>query len=117
MDKLEGIVEFIKRDKKGLKLQNNDKWFSSQFIDNIECSKGDKVSISLNKKGFLEKVEVLEKSTIESGADMNARLRRITDCVLSADQDFREGKIKKEDIFNHAKALHDMIFLIEVPQK
>ena len=61
-----------------------------------------------NITGFNEaKGEVDEKE--ESGVDKNSRLRRTTDCILSADQDFREGKIEKQEVFEHAKGLYNMI--------
>jgi len=45
----------------------------------------------------------------ESGPSEGARLRRITDCVLAGNSLYETGVIKKEEIFEHAKGLYEMI--------
>lgn len=61
MTEIEGVVKLVKKDKKGLQLENGE-WYSNNFLKNpLICNRGDKVKVFLNGKGFLELVEVLEK--------------------------------------------------------
>jgi hypothetical protein len=61
--KIKGIVKAVKKDKKGI-LLNDDKWYSNNFLLNlIDCNKGDEVEVTLNNKGYLQGVKVLTANT------------------------------------------------------
>ena len=66
-----GIVEILKKDKKGLKLDNNE-WYSNQFLkEPLKCKKGDKIKVFLNEKGFLTRIEMMEEAEVPSFKSAN----------------------------------------------
>jgi hypothetical protein len=65
MKEAEGFITAVRKDKKGLKLGEN--WFSNQFLkEDIQFTTGDKVKVTTNDKGFLQKVDLIEKATKET---------------------------------------------------
>jgi len=83
--------------------------------------KGDEVKITYTQNGQwknIQDVVLLKAGTSSQGSmDDNAKQRRILDCILSADSDFRAGVIKKEEVFDHAVSLWDMIQTIDLLQR
>ena len=49
----------------------------------------------------------------EDSGHYDAKMRRITDCVLAAHEAFTDDKIEKKEIFEHADALYQSILTIE----
>ena len=49
----------------------------------------------------------------QSAIDENARLRRILDCVLTSNQTFIAGLIKKEEVSTYANGLHNLVEMID----
>ena len=91
-----------------------DNWYNG--MGTCPCKKGDEVKITFVVNGQwknIEKVEVLTQAKeVEHGADKNARLRRALDCVMEANQTWREGKIEKSEVADYAKSLLETAFLI-----
>ena len=65
---IEGIVESMKKDRKGVKL-DNEKWYSNNFMPELNhVGIGDKVKITYKVNGNFnnhETIEVLEKAKAE----------------------------------------------------
>lgn len=64
---VKGIVKALKKDKKGLQLENG-KWYSNQFAAEVDCQKGDEVEVKYTVNGNFNnytEVKVLKKA--ESG--------------------------------------------------
>lgn len=78
----QGIVESIRHDKKGLKL-NNQEWYSS-FLHEVKCNRGDEVKVTYTEntkdgrtfKNF-DKIEVLNATKIPSSNQQEERLNSV----------------------------------------
>jgi hypothetical protein len=81
---------------------------------NTQCV-GKRVKVDLSQKGQYHNIEAVyavvgsAKQDKDTGIDRNARLRRVTDCVLASNQAFVSGKIQKDEIALFAKGLHSLI--------
>lgn len=61
MREITGKVKAIRKDKKGIMLESEegDIWFGNNYLKpELTCKRGDEVTITINDKGFLEKVVV-----------------------------------------------------------
>ena len=64
METVKGIVKAVRKDKKGV-LLDNDKWYSNKFAAEVVCNKGDEVEIAFETKGIYnnhETIKVLSKA-------------------------------------------------------
>ena len=125
----EGNIEQVKFNAKytGLKVQGN--WFND--FNKSEFKEGDYVVVEWqpSKDGKFKNIQTIKfdegkkvtpitprldyDSERQKQIDRTAELRRITDCVLESSACFRELKIKKEEVFEYAHALYNMIGEIE----
>ena len=114
MEEINVITSVSQKDGKyGIAL-GKDNWFNGDGT--CLAKKGDKVKVTFEVNGTwknLSKIEVVEEAkVVENASEVNGRLRRITDCVLAADEDFRNDKIPKSEIFEHAKTLYNAVLEI-----
>lgn len=110
-----GVVKLVRHDGKGVQLEDGT-WASNKFLkENLSVNKGDKVKVTLNSKGFLSALEVMEKSTNtytpknQSGIEETARLRRELDwdmkCLELATQLVVAKVIPKEKLLENFNSL------------
>lgn len=66
METIIGKIDLIKKDQKGLKLDNG-QWYGNNYLKEPlnNFQKGDEVKVILNDKGFLDRVEPAENITTE----------------------------------------------------
>ena len=79
-NKVQGLVKAVRKDKKGL-LLDNDKWYSNKFFNGtVDCENGDKVEVEYEVNGNflnLTKMTILQKGEkkamqMEIRGDVNA---------------------------------------------
>ena len=75
-----GVVKFVKKDRKGVCLEDG-KWYGNGFLkEDLKLNKGDKVKLTLNAKGFLMNAEVTEKSKdFKPGSQADPEIRLLVD--------------------------------------
>lgn len=111
MEKITGTVTSVsqKGDKYGFTIGLNN-WYNG--FGQCPCKRGDKVEVEYevnNNFKNIKNLKVLESAPEkENLAEVNAVKRRAMDCVLAAEESFRSGAIKKEEVAEHAMALHDL---------
>jgi len=106
----ETTVNVVKKDKTGFK-GIDEQWYSNKF-KKFEVSKGDKVRAYLNDKGFLENVEILQKSNLPSKNESieSASLRKEASMALAYAKDLAvAGKISVEEIGSKAKGFMNLM--------
>ena len=117
----EVTVKVAKKDKSGF-LGTDEQWYSNKFKTFEEVSKGDKVRAYLNEKGFLENLEILEKSKIQekpkNEAIEKASIEKQASVILSYCKDLViADKIKMEDIAEKAKGFMSLLKELSSPEK
>jgi len=95
--------------------------FDDTLFDDLKKAVGNEVEVDIVTKGNYKNIvdlgKVLGSAKQVNTMDDNARLRRITDCVLAANEAFVAEKLTKEEVYTHAKGLFEVVNQIDEESK
>jgi len=105
---IKGLVKAVRKDKRGVML-DNEKWYSNQYLaEPVSANKGDEVEITLNSKGYLQEIKVLKSSPTGIGqtpderketrllVDVGNTLRDAVDLTIAVMNNSKEPVIAEE---------------------
>ena len=112
--KTKGIVSAVKQREKGYSIKVGPDWYGG--FGKLPCKQDDEVEFEFEESGDWKNISEIDvvKSAPETPdkSNVDARLRRITDCVIGANTTLRGGQIKKEDVVPYAQSLFKAVQVI-----